>query len=303
MLDLLTVKFLLSYSTRPLQIFGLIGVVHGPARRGDLAAGWPIERLTRRGRRSANRPLLLLGILLIFTGVQLVTLGLLAEMQARTYHESQNKPTYVIREIRESLCGGRPAVRDVSLSGRKAASIVGVRVRFRHALWMAVVCAAACAERRPAQPDPVSPIPDPPKITCPAPLTAQSRDGLTLPVTYPEAAVVGGAAPVSTQCAPASAESFPLGSTVVTCTATDAQQPNRCLHVHRHRAAAATNQRHPFRGVRRQHERRRARVCAIRGWGCRTGGRVCLQAQDPSGGAIHRCRPSASPTKAWAANG
>ncbi len=44
-------------------------------------------------------PLLLLAILLVFTGVQLVTLGLLAEMQARTYHESQNKPTYAIREI------------------------------------------------------------------------------------------------------------------------------------------------------------------------------------------------------------
>ena len=39
---------------------------------------------------------------MIFTGVQLVTLGLLAEMQARTYHESQDKPTYVIREIRQS---------------------------------------------------------------------------------------------------------------------------------------------------------------------------------------------------------
>jgi uncharacterized membrane protein len=48
-------------------------------------------------------PLLLLGILLIFTGFQLVTLGLLAELQARTYHESQNKPTYVIREIREAV--------------------------------------------------------------------------------------------------------------------------------------------------------------------------------------------------------
>ena len=46
-------------------------------------------------------------ILLIFTGVQLLTLGLLAELQARTYHESQDKPTYVIREIREST--GAPA--------------------------------------------------------------------------------------------------------------------------------------------------------------------------------------------------
>ncbi|MFN7984427.1 MAG: hypothetical protein U0Q11_21495 [Vicinamibacterales bacterium] len=50
----------------------------------------------------ANRPLLLFGVLLVFTGVQLLTLGLLAELQARTYHESQNKPTYVIREIREA---------------------------------------------------------------------------------------------------------------------------------------------------------------------------------------------------------
>ena len=51
-----------------------------------------------------HMPLLLLGILLIFTGFQLVTLGLLAELQARTYHESQNKPIYVIREMRQSTC-------------------------------------------------------------------------------------------------------------------------------------------------------------------------------------------------------
>ena len=55
-----------------------------------------------RSSRSPTVPLLLFGILLIFTGLQLVTLGLLAELQARTYHESQNKPTYVIREILEA---------------------------------------------------------------------------------------------------------------------------------------------------------------------------------------------------------
>jgi hypothetical protein len=44
----------------------------------------------------------LLGILLIFTGFQLVTLGLLAELQVRTYHESQNKSIYVIRDILQS---------------------------------------------------------------------------------------------------------------------------------------------------------------------------------------------------------
>ncbi len=99
-LDLLTVKFLLSYSTRPLQIFGLVGLMMG-ALGGIISGYLAYVRLT--GQESiANRPLLLLGILLIFTGVQLVTLGLLAELQARTYHESQNKPVYFIREILES---------------------------------------------------------------------------------------------------------------------------------------------------------------------------------------------------------
>jgi len=71
---------------------GLVGVA---------ISGWlAIEKLTQFDTYSlSNRPLLLLGILLIFTGVQLVTLGLLAELQARTYHESQNKPIYAIREI------------------------------------------------------------------------------------------------------------------------------------------------------------------------------------------------------------
>ena len=100
-LDLLTVKFLLSYSTRPLQIFGLIGFTM--ALLGVLAGGWlTYVKFVGPGQAIADRPMLLLSILLIFTGVQLVTLGLLAEMQARTYHESQKKPTYVIREVLEA---------------------------------------------------------------------------------------------------------------------------------------------------------------------------------------------------------
>jgi glycosyltransferase involved in cell wall biosynthesis len=98
LLDLITVKFLLSYSTRPLQMFGLVGGtmgVTGAVILGYLGTvrmlGW--QQLTPR------TPLVLLGILLVFTGVQLVTLGLLAELQARTYHESQGKPVYVIRQI------------------------------------------------------------------------------------------------------------------------------------------------------------------------------------------------------------
>ncbi|HVH28917.1 MAG TPA: glycosyltransferase family 2 protein [Vicinamibacterales bacterium] len=96
-LDLLTVKFLLSYSTRPVQIFGLIGFGMGVPGAAILA--WlAYVRLTGQ-QAIGDRPLLLFGILLVFTGVQLVTLGLLAEMQARTYHESQKKPIYVIREV------------------------------------------------------------------------------------------------------------------------------------------------------------------------------------------------------------
>jgi len=99
-LDLLTVKFLLSYSTRPVQIFGLIGL--GMGFPGGLILAYLAALKIFAGEAIGNRPLLLLGILLVFTGVQLVTMGLLAELQARTYHESQGKPTYVIREVRES---------------------------------------------------------------------------------------------------------------------------------------------------------------------------------------------------------
>jgi glycosyltransferase involved in cell wall biosynthesis len=101
MLDLLTLKFLLSYSTRPLQMFGLIGLVLGMV--GTLISGWLAYERLRGAESLSNRPLLLLGILLILAGFQLVTLGLLAELQARTYRETTNKPTYTIREVRESL--------------------------------------------------------------------------------------------------------------------------------------------------------------------------------------------------------
>ena len=106
-LDLLTVKFLLSYSTRPVQIFGLIGL--SMLAPGGLILTYLAMVKVFDGQSIGNRPLLMRGILLVFTGVQLVTLGLLAELQARTYHESQNKPTYVIREIREASVRPEPA--------------------------------------------------------------------------------------------------------------------------------------------------------------------------------------------------
>ena len=94
-----------------------------------------------------------------------------------------------------------------------------VPVTVRCAFWLALACATGCTRA----PDAPTPVPDPPKITCPPPLIEQSRDGSAVAVNYPPAAVVGGKAPVTMVCAPASAERFPIGSTVVTCTATDAQ--------------------------------------------------------------------------------
>lgn len=96
-LDMLTVKFLLSYSTRPLQIFGLLGLVSGSL--GFFIALWlSYQRLILK-ISSANRPILLLAVLLMVIGIQFVTLGLLAEIMVRTYHESTGKPIYHIREI------------------------------------------------------------------------------------------------------------------------------------------------------------------------------------------------------------
>ena len=97
LLDLLSVKFLLSYSTRPLQIFGLIGGAMGLA--GTVILGYLGTLKIFFHEKIAERlPLALFGVLLLFTGVQLVTLGLLAELQARAVQESQRKPTYVIRQ-------------------------------------------------------------------------------------------------------------------------------------------------------------------------------------------------------------
>ena len=99
-LDLLTVKFLISYSTRPLHIFGLLGMAMGSL--GAAMCVWLAWSKFVWHEGISNRPLLLFGILLIFTGVQLVTLGLLAEMLSRTYHESQDKPIYAIRDVLET---------------------------------------------------------------------------------------------------------------------------------------------------------------------------------------------------------
>jgi glycosyltransferase involved in cell wall biosynthesis len=111
-LDLMTVKFLISYRTRPLQIFGPWGLLMTLV--GGAAWIWLAYVKYMRHEGIADRPLLLAGTLLLVTGVQFIMLGLLAEMLARTYHESQDKPVYAIREVLET----QDAPRDLVGSGR-----------------------------------------------------------------------------------------------------------------------------------------------------------------------------------------
>lgn len=96
-LDLITVKFLQSYSTRPIHAFGSVGFLLGGV--GFLISLYLSYEKLILGHAIGGRPLLLLGVLLLILGVQLVVMGLLAEMLARVYHESQSKPIYVVRKI------------------------------------------------------------------------------------------------------------------------------------------------------------------------------------------------------------
>ncbi len=96
-LDLMTVKFLLSYATRPIHVFGMLGLLSG-GLGFSLALLMTIQRMFFE-IPMADRPLLLLAVLLLFMGVQFISMGLLGELQVRTYHESQGKPIYVVRKV------------------------------------------------------------------------------------------------------------------------------------------------------------------------------------------------------------
>ncbi len=100
LLDLLTVKFFLSFLTRPLQIFGLIGL--GSFLPGMAICFYLALSKLVWGYSLQDRPLLFLGVMLAIIGVQFLCIGILAEIQIRTYHESANKPTYAIREVLDS---------------------------------------------------------------------------------------------------------------------------------------------------------------------------------------------------------
>ncbi len=97
-LDLITVRFIQSYLTRPMQVFGFGGLLS--LGLGGLLCAWlAFEKLAFHARLS-DRPLLLLGVLLIVVGLQLVSLGLVADVLSRTYHESQDKKPYYVRTQR-----------------------------------------------------------------------------------------------------------------------------------------------------------------------------------------------------------
>ena len=96
-LDVLTLKFFMSYSSRPIQFFGGLGLFLGFV--GCSILGWYGLQYFAFGLSLNDRPMLLLAVLLVVAGLQFITFGLLAELQIRTYHESQNKSIYKIRKI------------------------------------------------------------------------------------------------------------------------------------------------------------------------------------------------------------
>jgi glycosyltransferase involved in cell wall biosynthesis len=96
-LDLTTVKFLGDYSTKPLYLFGLWGMLF--IAFGFLSGAITlIEKFMDTTHYAHRNPLLLLAVMLFVVGIQLIGMGLLAELQVRTYHESQHKPVYLIAE-------------------------------------------------------------------------------------------------------------------------------------------------------------------------------------------------------------
>jgi glycosyltransferase involved in cell wall biosynthesis len=116
LLDLMTVKLLGSYSTKPIYFFGFaaFGLWALAVLCGVIVIA---QKLLPPYVYAHNNPLLLLAVFLAIVGVQFILMGLLAELSIRTYHESQNKTTYVVREIlersprKEATTNGRPSIR------------------------------------------------------------------------------------------------------------------------------------------------------------------------------------------------
>ncbi|MBF2014362.1 MAG: glycosyltransferase family 2 protein [Rivularia sp. T60_A2020_040] len=97
MMDLFTIAFMKKFLSRPMHVFGLWGLIFMVSGGGiSLYLSWTKLVLAEN---IGDRPLLILAVLLLVTGVQLFCFGLLAELLMRTYHESQGRPIYRIREV------------------------------------------------------------------------------------------------------------------------------------------------------------------------------------------------------------
>ncbi|MEM7538937.1 MAG: glycosyltransferase family 2 protein [Chloroflexota bacterium] len=102
-LDLVTVWFLGTYATRPIHVFGLLGLLLGAG--GTLCGLYLTFVKFFYNQDIGGRPLLLLAVLLVVIGIQLITMGLLGELLIRTYHESQGKPIYILRNVKRKDAG------------------------------------------------------------------------------------------------------------------------------------------------------------------------------------------------------
>jgi hypothetical protein len=98
-LDLITIKFLASFSTKPIYIFGGLGFA---CFLGSFISGATVVGMKLITHYSMNKnPLLIVSLMLMMASIQFVLMGLLAEIMVRTYHESQDRATYVIETIVE----------------------------------------------------------------------------------------------------------------------------------------------------------------------------------------------------------
>ena len=145
MLDLITVWFLGSYATRPIHVFGTLGLISSAV--GVFLGLYLTFVKLFWAQDIGSRPLLLLAVLLVVIGVQLITMGLLGEMIIRTYYESQDKPIYYVREVVNArpnpaawrnmeLCVNCPARRAACRSGETPDFVVPNLLVFFCGVWI-----------------------------------------------------------------------------------------------------------------------------------------------------------------------
>lgn len=106
LMDLITIKFLIDYSTKPLHFFGLIGLL-STSLGGAMSLFLLVDKLFfGRPIMAEHGPLLMVAVVLILGGVQFFSIGLLGDILSRTYYESQAKPVYAVRSVRSRRPSG-----------------------------------------------------------------------------------------------------------------------------------------------------------------------------------------------------